>query len=612
MGTKTSSLRLIEWVRQRARSVLLRVARGTVERLSTEATSAPPAGNNRVDHRIEQLRDMQWVLRENEARYRNLLDTQADIILRRQADGRISFVNAAFCRTFDIDAEATIGQFFEPKVLACDMAASEADVTGSSTRRFTDRVETIDGPRWFSWEEHRVPAIDGRSLDVQRVGRDVTTARLAAEELAKARDQAEAANRAKSRFLAAMSHEIRTPMNGILGMAGLLLDTPMTAEQLTYLRAVDQSAKTLLALIDEILDFSKIEAGKLTLQQDTFALDGCVQSAVELLSPRAHEKGLEIAWTIDPDLPARVVGDEARVRQILLNLVGNAVKFTERGGVLVRVLKGYGAGRIRIVVKDTGRGIGPEGLAALFSEFEQFESRVGRRQDGTGLGLAISKRLARAMGGDITVESVVARGATFTAELMLPDAPGAVTIRATFPDIGEPRVRRAVLVLDRLIERRALAAMLKAAGIVVDERDEVECLDHLDAAAAAGSPVDLIAVDVDEDPSLAGALLARARHLAPDRPVRGVVLIGTNTRSGLKNFRNQGFDSYLVRPLRPQSLIAQLGAQPHENRLEDGLDGRDRGALESPATVPPRRRRVLLAEDNPINALLASSMLDKA
>ena len=612
MGTTKSSLRLIERVQLRARSLLLQTARNVVVRLSPAESASPAAGNSRVDHRIEQLRDMQWVLRENEARYRNLLDTQADIIVRRQADGRISFANAAFCRTFSIDAEATIGQFFEPKALASDLATGDGDVTGVATRRYTEQVETVEGPRWFSWEEHRVPAVDGRSLDVQRVGRDVTTARLAAGELAKARDQAEAANRAKSRFLAAMSHEIRTPMNGILGMAGLLLDTPMSAEQLTYLRAVDQSAKTLLALIDEILDFSKIEAGKLTLQQDAFALDRCVQSAVELLSPRAHEKDLEIAWTIDPDLPAQVIGDEARVRQILLNLVGNAVKFTERGGVLVRVLKGYGAGRIRIAVKDTGSGIAPEGLAALFSEFEQFESRVGRRQDGTGLGLAISKRLARAMGGDITVDSVLARGATFTAELMLPNAPGAGAIRATFPDIGEPRVRRAVLVFDRLIERRALAAMLKAAGVAVDERDEVECLGHIDAAAASGAPVDLVAVDVDEDPSLAGALLARARQVAPDRPVRGVVLIGSNTRGGLKNFRAQGFDSYLVRPLRPQSLVAQLGAQSDENRLEDGLDGRDHGAAGFVAPVALRKRRVLLAEDNPINALLASSMLDKA
>ena len=571
-----------------------------------------PERRRRVDHRIEQLRDMQWVLRENEARYRNLLDTQADIIVRRQADGRISFANAAFCRTFGIDAELIVGQCFEPVVLDRDAAADGADVTGGSSRRFTEQVETVEGPRWLSWEEYRVPAVDGRTLDVQRVGRDVTTARLAAAELANARDQAEAANRAKSRFLAAMSHEIRTPMNGILGMSALLLDTELTPEQQTYLNAVDQSAKTLLALIDEILDFSKIEAGKLTLQQEPFALDRCVQSAVELLSPRAHEKGLEIAWTIDPMLPAQVVGDEARVRQILLNLVGNAVKFTERGGVLVRVLKGAAADRIKLVVKDTGPGIARQALASLFCEFEQVESRVGRRQDGTGLGLAISKRLARAMGGDIRVETVPARGATFTVELVLPGAAAAPPLRMMMPAIEEPRVRRAALVLDRLIERRALADMLRAADVVVDEFDEVESLAHLEAAAASGVPVDLVVVDVDEDTALAGAFLANARKLAPERQVRGVVLIGTNARGGLKTFRSQGFDSYLVRPLRPQSLLAQLSAQPNENRLEDGFDGCERGVSDAPGAGSERKRRVLLAEDNPINALLASSMLDKA
>jgi PAS domain S-box-containing protein len=593
------------------RSLLSRRPTGTAVG-SPDATLADLERSHRVDHRIEQLRDMQWLLRENEARYRNLLDTQADIIVRRQADGRISFVNAAFCRTFGITAEQTIGQHFEPKVLDRDPGPAAAEANGPSSSRFNEQLETVDGPRWFAWEEYRVPAIDGRSLDVQRVGRDVTAARLAAAELARAKDLAEAANRAKSRFLAAMSHEIRTPMNGILGMAGLLLDTPLSPEQLTYLRAVDQSAKTLLALIDEILDFSKIEAGKLTLQADAFALDRCVQGAVELLAPRAHEKGLEIAWTMDPDLAATVIGDEARVRQILLNLVGNAVKFTERGGVLARVLEGGLPGQVRIDVKDTGPGIAPQALETLFSEFERFESRVGRREDGTGLGLAISKRLARAMGGDITVASTLARGATFTANLMLPAADDALSFRATMPAIREPRVRRAVLVLDRLIERRALAAMLRAADVAVDELDVIDDLARIDRAAAEGLAVDLVVVDADDDPVSAGAFLARAKRVASGALARGIVLIGTNARSGLRNFRARGFESYLVRPVRPQSLVALLGAPTAENRIDDAGDDRERGGGGQGDCIPTRRRRVLLAEDNPINALLAVSVLEKA
>ncbi len=196
---------------------------------------------------------------------------------------------------------------------------------------------TAAGPRWIEWEEQLVAAPGAGRFEVQSVGRDVTEQRQAEAQLAEARDQAEAANRAKGRFLAAMSHEIRTPMNGILGMASLLIDTPQTPEQQTYARAIDQSARTLLALIDEILDFSKIEAGKLELAEAPFAIETCVQGAVELLAPRAHEKGLEIAWSVSSQLPRMVLGDEARVRQILLNLLSNAVKFTDHGGVSVKV-----------------------------------------------------------------------------------------------------------------------------------------------------------------------------------------------------------------------------------------------------------------------------------
>jgi PAS domain S-box-containing protein len=594
--------RSLQWLRGSS----VRVLTGLLRRLDAVPPTQKPVAASMplaaIDHRIEQLRDMQWVLRENEARYRNLLDTQSDIIVRRQSDGRISFVNAAYCRTFAVDADQHVGTTFEPEVIDSDLSGDQTAVTGTASVRFINQLRTVDGPRWFAWEEFRVPAVDGRSLDVQLVGRDVTVARLAAAELANARDQAEAANRAKSRFLAAMSHEIRTPMNGIMGMAGLLIDTELTPEQLTYLQAVDQSAKTLLALIDEILDFSKIEAGKLTLQAEAFALDTCVQNAVELLSPRAHEKGLEIAWTIDGDLSAQVVGDSARVRQILLNLIGNAVKFTERGGVSITVTAGAAAGRIAIIVRDTGVGIGLEALGSLFSEFEQFESRVGRRQDGTGLGLAISKRLARAMDGDITVETAPGRGATFTVELHLPAATHSATIAEAWPSIAHCEVRRVALVMDRLIERRAMAATLRAAGVEVDE---------LDDAITLGRPVDLVIVDSEAEPGQAGELLAKARDQAAGGAVRGLVLLGPVSRAGQKAFRANGFDSYLVRPVRPQSLLAQLGAAAAGNAHDEAADGSHEDAAGPHRARPMRPWRVLLAEDNAINALLATAVLEK-
>ncbi|CAN0354903.1 unnamed protein product, partial [Phaeothamnion confervicola] len=361
-----------------------------------------------------------------------------------------------------------LGRTWQPQVAAQE--PSSAQTHSGPRRRYTELVETADGRRWLAFEEHRVPGLSpgkdevsaGRADEVQLVATDVTEARAAAALLASARDQAQAADRAKSRFLAAMSHEIRTPMNGIMGMASLLGDTGLSSEQRTYLGAIDQSASTLLLLIDEILDFSKIEAGKLVLAAEPFALDACVQGAVELLAPAAHEKGLELAWTVPPELPSALVGDQARVRQIVLNLVGNAVKYTDRGGVLVTVehaMRDDGAAQISIRVKDTGIGLTREAMDRLFSEFNQGDAENALRRGGTGLGLAISRRLARAMDGDVTVTSEPGRGATFTADLVLPVGPGA---RAVLEKVGSGKAAGHVLLaLDNRIERRALSTCLR-------------------------------------------------------------------------------------------------------------------------------------------------------
>jgi PAS domain S-box-containing protein len=588
--------------------------------------SAPPAPllavEVRMERQIEHLQDMQWVLRENETRYRDLLDTQADIILRQDAQGRLTFVNRAFCKTFDVTADSVIGcPYTLPEVQRQPQPASPGP--GALPHRL---LRTATGERWFAWEEHRVPSGDGRSFELQAIGRDITDARLAEAELARARDQAEAANRAKSRFLAAMSHEIRTPMNGILGMAGLLRDTQVTAEQQSYVAAIDHSARTLLALIDEILDFSKIEAGKLTLQLRPFALHTCVQTTVELLAPKAHEKGIEIAWAISPGVIDKVVGDETRIRQVLLNLIGNAIKFTDRGGVMVTIALGDHEGHLICRIDDTGIGLSAVALTTLFTEFEQVDVGIGRN-GGTGLGLAISKRLARAMGGDIRVQSEHGRGSKFTFDLQVQAAAGGQPMSFARPDSpaagptagpgagAGAGAGHVLLAFNRAIERRAMVATLTAAHVVVDEASDLqfEASRLIEQAASTCQPIDLLVIDARDGAEQAGRLLAQARAAAPGQLVKGVVLIEASERLQLAAFQEQGFVSYLVRPVRLQSLLQQLSTRVIDNSIAQQLGSDHTVVTVGPRPrVPQRSRHVLLAEDNPINALLARRVAEKA
>jgi PAS domain S-box-containing protein len=601
--------RLKGWLR--ALSVAADDARREPERDVGAKLERFVAIGERLERGLEELKDLQWQIRENEGRYRDLLDNQADVIVRRDGDGRLTFANRAFCRVFGLERSAVLGQPFKPRVLAGDRVGPLAPGATVRERRTVQEIETVSGPRWFEWEELEVPAEEGAAPEVQSVGRDITDARRAQIELTGARRQAEAANRAKSRFLAAMSHEIRTPMNGILGMAGLLGETEITAEQQTYVRAIDRSARQLLSLIDEILDFSKIEADKLVLKSEPIVIEECVQGVVELLAPKAYEKGIDIAWAIDPGLPHTLRGDEVRLRQIVTNLVGNAIKFTDAGGVLITVGRHCEPGSvltpndaaIAIAVKDSGIGIETDAFPHMFNEFEQTDAAVRRRQGGTGLGLAISRRLAQAMGGDIRVASEPGRGSTFTAVLRLKKA-----TEAAKPAPGPISDRHVLLAVDRPVERRALALTLEGAGVPVEVGPMATAGGLVDAAHDAREPFTSVFVDGAYGPQAAGKLLMRARAANAGKAVQGVVILDTAAKASYSDFAEAGFDVYLLRPVRPHTLLEGLRA------------GFSDPPAPVPAVTPPPLRSlhrgkplsVLLVEDNDVNALLARRLLEKA
>ena len=587
----------------------------TAAREVPQSTLTPFTPPDRVEQRIEHLQDLQWVLRDNEVRYRELLDGLDDIIIRRHADGCVTFVNQAWCRMFGVGTASVIGTHWSPPVLQAAALDPIAAVPGDDRRRSCQLLDTAIGPRWLEWDEHAIPAADGATGEIQLVGRDVTARRMHEAELRQARDAADAANNAKSRFLAAMSHEIRTPMNGILGMAGLLKDTELTPEQATYNGAIDQSARTLLSLINEILDFSKIEAGKLVLVSEPMSIRHLLQSTVELMAPRAYEKNLDIAWHAAAGVPQVVIADGVRVRQILLNLISNAIKFTDRGGVEIAVTAAdpceQGRTSLKFTVTDTGIGLSAADKERLFKEFEQADAALQRGSGGTGLGLAISKRLAIAMGGDLTVESEPGHGSKFCVDV---PASLPVIVTAISRNLDEttnaPCLReenhRVLLAFDRAMERAGLRTTLDASDVAVTESTLDQALGVIEAAAARGEPFDRLVVDGDSDPARLGDLLARARGLNPQVGVRGLVLVNLLTRTSLAPHRARGFDAYLMRPVRPQSLLEQLSATNGRNNCATTL------VHSTPAApMPLVQRRVLLAEDNPVNALLARRILEK-
>jgi signal transduction histidine kinase/CheY-like chemotaxis protein len=542
---------------------------------------------------------------ERDIRLQNdIVETQTDIVIRRKPDLTISFVNGAYAKSFGRPRENLVGTKFLPNTRG---ASARLEASGLVGRHYDLEIETVEGWRWFAIDEIPIRDGNGRLVETQIVGRDVTDRKHAEDEIKSARDEAEAASRAKTMFLATMSHEIRTPMNGVLGMTGLLLDSALTPEQRNYAKTVRESGEALLALINDILDFSKIETGRVHLEPEVFNVHALVESVAELLSPRAHEKGLAIETVVGENVPVAFTGDAARLRQVLVNLAGNGVKFTDNGGVTIACTLAPGAqpgedGKHRLLfeVNDTGIGV-PEGASeAIFEQFVQADQSHARRYGGTGLGLAISKRIVEAMNGRIGLDTTTGKGSTFW--FMVPlAAQGAVGAPAT--DAEFLKTLTAVIYVRSRVLGESLAARLAARGV---------------RAWLAESANDALAVVRDEKPNTllidagaeieqAGSFLRRAKAEAPG--VRAIILLRPEQRSRLEALKRDGFATYLIKPVREVTLIRALRA----------VHGRE--AFPVPASGSPKRgsslkllrpMRVLLAEDNQVNALLATALLTRA
>jgi PAS domain S-box-containing protein len=544
--------------------------------------------------------------------YQTIITSLAEGVAVEDPKGIITFVNPSLEKLLGYKKGELLGQHWSVFIAdeEVDRIKEKSKKRRTKTReQYETILKTKDG-RFIPALIHARSLYAGHKFSgVVSVITDISHLKKIQEELKKSRDEALAASKAKSEFLANMSHEIRTPMNGIIGMIELALQTELTEEQRQFLTAARASAESLLTILNDILDFSKIEARMIELVPVEFKLHDSLTEIVATLALTAHKKGLELLCHVPPTLPERVVGDLSRLRQIILNLVSNAIKFTEKGEVAVEVKEEARTEReiiLHFIVRDTGIGIPPGKLESIFQPFVQADASLTRKYGGTGLGLAITSQLVNLMGGKIWVESELGKGSTFhfTVKLGLPEKPEEKPLPGTMSAVHGLKV---LIVDDNATNRLILKEMLQSWRMKpVEAANGPEALSLIQSQTS--EPFDLFLLDLSMPEMDGFTLMEKIKQLEQAKDIPIVILTSADRVGDFQRAKEMGASAYLVKPIRPSDLLDTImaikGAAGLAKKLSEPI---------TEQTLPEFRARykILLAEDNPINQKVALHLLQK-